>query len=469
MISRAAAHGAPLAWLNTEHAEMSRILIRFRVILALATITVLAPACVSTNLAPIGGTNGRFALERDEADLWSALRQAESKVAPQSAIYQDDRLTQYLTDLANRLTPAGYREAGGPPLRVLVRKDPRLNAGAMAHGLIVVNTGILARVDNEAQLAAVLGHEITHIAYRHQIREYRALQNRQTAINIAAFVGTLALAAAAIDQERRGNSGAAQALVTAGAPLLQVGLQLSFTAMVSGYSRELEEEADTQGLRLMANAGYPPAEMACFFRVMLADSPDRGAIETFFWGNHPRTSDRIAATEALTRTYPTGSGTPPRSPEFEARLAPVRIANAGWDAYLGRVTLARSEVDRTLRAWPDDARRPLFAKMLYGMVAGASSSGAQTRGQTALAAAHFDEATTLFRAVIADAPAVAGAGSIQAQAYRQLGLLHYAQRDTRGRPCEARAALEQYLELAPAAPDRVAVSERIRELTCTTR
>jgi len=82
----------------------------------------------------------------------------------------------------------------------------------MAQGLIVVNTGILARVDNEAQLAAVLGHEMTHIINRHQIREYRALQNRQTAINVTAFLGTLALTAAAIDQSQRGRPEAAQAI-----------------------------------------------------------------------------------------------------------------------------------------------------------------------------------------------------------------------------------------------------------------
>jgi len=109
-------------------------------------------------------------------------------------------------------------------------------------------------------LPAILGHELTHITHRHTIRELWAARNRRTAINVAAFVGTLALAAAAVDQAQRGNPAAAQALVNVGAPALQIGLQLTFTAMVSGYSRDLETEADQEGIRLMAQAGYPPRQ-----------------------------------------------------------------------------------------------------------------------------------------------------------------------------------------------------------------
>jgi predicted Zn-dependent protease len=337
----------------------------------------------------------------------------------------------------------------------------------MAQGLIVINTGILARVDNEAQLAAVLAHELTHITNRHQVREYRALQNRQTAINVAAFLGTLALTAAAIDQERRGNPGAAQAIVTAGAPLLQVGLQLSFTAMVSGYSREMENEADAHGIRVMASAGYPPEEMSRFFLIMLADFPDRGAIESFFWGSHPRTSSRIEAAEAFARTY--GLQTTPRahSAEFEARTGVVRALNAQWDAYLGRTALARSQVARTVQALPERPEKTVLARLLYANLEAAASAGAASRGQGSLATERFTSAVSLYQAIITDAATTPGAGPIQAQAYRSLGNLHYQHRDTRGRPCAAKAALAKYLEMTPNAPDHTAVAEKLRDLSCS--
>jgi len=348
------------------------------IFVSLIAIALVLASCLSTNLQPIGSGPGSFTAESDEARLWSFLRDAQTKVAPQSALYQDERLTTYLTGLVGRLTPAGYEQAGGPPIRVVVRKDPRLNASAMAHGLIVVHSGILARADNEAQLAAVLGHELTHITHRHTIREFRAMQNRQTAINVAAFVGTLALAAAAVDQAHRGNYAASQAITSTGAPMLQAGLQLTYTAMVSGYSRDMETEADQQGIRLMAQAGYPPREMAQFFRKMLAESPDGGALETFFWGNHPRMSERIEAAEAFARTFPT-SFSLRSNQEFEARTAGVRVANAEWDAYFGRVVLARAQVDRTVRAIPERPEKAVISRLLYAHVASATSQGLAKR------------------------------------------------------------------------------------------
>jgi hypothetical protein len=335
----------------------------------------------------------------------------------------------------------------------------------MAHGLIVVNSGILARADNEAQLAAVLGHELTHITHRHQIREFRAAKNRQTAINVAAFIGTLALAAAAVDQAHRGNYAASQAISNAG-PILQVGLQLTYTAMVSGYSRDMETEADQQGIRLMAQAGYPPREMAQFFRKLLADSPDANAIETFFWGNHPRTTERIEAAEAFARSYSSTVSPRTSNQEFETRMAGVRVTNAQWDAYLGRTTLARAQVDRTLRTMPERPDKPILTKILYANLIASSSNGLASRGQTDAATTSFTKAVSMYESAIADASTVPRGSNWLPYAYKSLGLYYYTQRDTRSRHCEARAALEKYLELAPSARDRAMVADRLRELSC---
>src|SRR5207247_7402679 len=124
-------------------------------------------------------------------------------------------------------------------------------------------------------------------------------QNRQNAINAAAIVGTLALAVVAADQANRGNYGTARALANIAPPLLDFGLRLTFTAMVNGYSRELETEADAEGLRLMAASGYDPREMKTFFNNLLRESGDAGRVETFFYGNHPRTVERIANVDRI--------------------------------------------------------------------------------------------------------------------------------------------------------------------------
>lgn len=408
--------------------DRSRNLSRLLTLPTIMLFLVVAAACLSTDLSPIG-SSATFSPEEDESKLWGVLRQTEAKIAQPKSVYEDPRLSEYLTTVVNRLAPAGYREAGGPSLRVVVLRDPRLNAAAMAHGVVLVNTSILARTDNEAQLASVLGHEITHITNRHQVREYRDLQNRQTAINVAAFLGTLALAAAAVDQSQRGHPETAQAIVSVGGPLLAQGLKLSYTAMVSGYSRDMEREADENGQILMAKAGYDPREMGKFFRILLSESPDRGALETFFWGNHPRTSERIETADNRAREYAYTSVARGDNQEFETRTRPVRVANAQYDAYLGRISLARAQMDRTVRAFPEGPGKRLIEPLLDGNLYAAGSIGAKSRRDSQTAQSYFARAQTSYRRVISEGSSNPAMTPAVAQAYKFLGFLYQAHLD----------------------------------------
>lgn len=428
----------------------------FRLIGAPVVALLLLAACLSTNLPPIG-SSGRFAPEDDERQLWLALRQAEEKVLPPKAVYEDPALERYLTELASRVTPASYTAAGGQPIQVKVRKDPRLNAGAMAHGLIVVHTGLISRAENEGQLAGVLAHEVAHITHRHQIRKRRELQNQQTAINVAAFLGTLALAAAAVDQSSRGHYGTAQAISGVGQPLLTLGLNLTYSAMVSGYSRDMEREADQEGVKAMAAAGYSPRDLAQMFRHMLAESPERGKIETFFWGSHPRATERIETVEEEAAKYSTTGR--PDSAIFARQTARVRLSNAAWDAYLGRWWLAVTQVERVMTIVPT-TRRESLQTVWQAHLYSAASVGARSRKDEQGADHNFALAVTRYNSI------TSGAGTDQAAAYRGLADLYFAQRDYKATHCEARTAYAKYLELQPAAKDIVAIKARMAELLC---
>ncbi len=186
--------------------ELVRLVIpkRFRFFALPLAIIFLLAACRSTNLPPIG-TTGSFIPEDDELQLWQALRQTEKMVLPPKMVYEDPALEQYLMEIVRRVTPLSYTDAGGQPIKVKVRKDPRLNAAAMSHGLIIVHTGLVSRAENEGQLAGVLAHEVAHITHRHQVREWRELKNKQMAINVVAFLGTLAIAAVAVNQISHDN------------------------------------------------------------------------------------------------------------------------------------------------------------------------------------------------------------------------------------------------------------------------
>jgi predicted Zn-dependent protease len=430
---------------------------RLRNLLVPLAIVLALSACLSTALSPIGSSQ-QFTPEEDEKQLWQALRQAEEKVLPPKAIYDDPPLDQYLTSITQRVIPAGYARAGGQPIQVKVRKDPRLNAGAMPHGLIIVHTGLVSRAESEGELAGILAHEVAHITHRHGIRTRRELQNQQTAVNIASFLGTLALATVAVEQNSRGNHGTAQAISAVGQPLLALGLNLTYSAMVSGFSRDMEREADEEGVRNMAAAGYSPRDLAQMFRRMVAESPDRGAIETFFWGSHPRLAERIETVEQAAMKYAARSDSDKR--EFEQRTARVRLSNARWDAYLGRWQVATRQVDRVM-ALALLTRPTTFEDVWRAHLHGDASVGARSRKDDRSADREFVMAVDRYHRVTSASDTTYRAG-----AYRGLGELYFAHRDHKKTHCEAKSAFTRYLELQPDAKDTSDIKSKLSQVRC---
>lgn len=148
--------------------------------------------------------------------------------------------------------------------RFYVLRDPSVNAFALPDGQIYVHAGLLAALQSEAQLAAVLGHEVNHTAGHHGILSYRSVRSK----GVAGMVfGPLTLG------------------------LSDVFLSLS----IYGYSRELEEEADARGEARMLQAGWDPREMARAFEVMQADPDVQTPHRATAWSTHPQLPARAAA------------------------------------------------------------------------------------------------------------------------------------------------------------------------------
>lgn len=425
---------------------------RFNMLSMSVIIVLFISACLSTNLPPIGSI-GSFTPEDDELQLWQALRQAEEKVLSPKMVFDDPALEHYLTEIVRRVTPLSYTASGGQPIQVKVRKDPRLNAGAMAHGLIIIHTGLVSRAENESQLAGVLAHEVSHITHRHQVRELRELRNKQTAINVIAFLGSLALAAAAVNSDFDTVQ-----VIRHIEPLLALGLKLTYYAMVSGYSRDLERESDLEAVKIMVSTGYSPLELAQMFQHTLSESTERGPIENFFWGSHPKISERIETVEQEAKKYSINDRTDKVA--FERRTAFVRLENARFDAYFGRWRLAMTQVERVLETVPMSRRAPLetlWKAHLYN----SASIGARSRGDKQEAERNFTIAVDLYNRVTS-----ASNKTNQAAAYRRLGDLYFAYRDHKATHCESKAAYAKYLELKPDAKDTAAINARIVQLRC---
>jgi beta-barrel assembly-enhancing protease len=212
----------------------------------LLMVIVAVVGCATTNLHPL--TERSVVLEEDEARIWTRCQEQEQLLDRSGLLYEDSETREYVNTVAAKLEPAEvYAKI---PFRIEVIKDPRLNAFAFPNGVIYVHTGILARMENEAQLATLLAHEMTHCTHRHAVRQFRDLQNK------TAFLATVQVTTAPLG----GIGDLATLLGTFGT-----------LAAVTGYSREHETEADEQGFRRVVEAGYDPQETPKLFQHLKRD------------------------------------------------------------------------------------------------------------------------------------------------------------------------------------------------------
>jgi len=133
-----------------------------------------------------------FRLEPDERQLWSDAEKEEEKLAKLGKTYDDPLLEDYLGGVAAKLVPQEAQQAGAPTPRIAVFRDPTLNAFAMPNGKVYIHTGLLSRVENEAQLSTILSRELTHVTNRHALSFTRDAQNKEilfTVLAVAASIG----------------------------------------------------------------------------------------------------------------------------------------------------------------------------------------------------------------------------------------------------------------------------------------
>jgi len=163
-------------------------------------------------------------------------RQMHAQVLKEYGEYEDPELQTYVQKVGEQLASLSDR----PQLiyRFTVLDSPEVNAFALPGGYIYITRGILAYMNSEAELAAVLGHEIGHVTARHAVRQYTATQGA----NILATVGSIFL----------------PELRTAGMSQL---VNVFGTALLRGYGREHELEADGLGAKYMARDSYDPTAM----------------------------------------------------------------------------------------------------------------------------------------------------------------------------------------------------------------
>jgi predicted Zn-dependent protease len=202
----------------------------------LTRISALSCALLLANCAvnPVSG-NPNFVTMSESQEV-SVGRSEDKKVREQYGVYDDPALQEYVSRIGHQLAKSSHRP--GLQYQFAVVDSPEINAFALPGGYIYVTRGILAYLNSEAELAAVLGHEIGHVTARHSVQQMSAA----TAANVGASVLQIL-----VPQVR--NSAGDLLINTLGGALL------------SGYGREHELEADRLGAEYLARTGYDPQAM----------------------------------------------------------------------------------------------------------------------------------------------------------------------------------------------------------------
>jgi Peptidase family M48 len=252
------------------------------------------------NLEVVRGTDAQTGIDVLE------FRQG-NKVQARMKLLAERNVQEYISHLGTSLIPEGAKGTRRPiEFRFFVVEDPEINAASLPDGTLLINTGLLGAIENEAQLAFVLSHEMAHVLQVHYRREIEETRGSRVALTIAG--------------------------VAAGAFIGNAGLfmaQLGIASVVNGHQRELENQADRLGLQNVIEHGYDPREAPGFSRIVINRYGNRTTSK--LWSNHDSSVMRGSfLTVQLMREYPEGrwEGTRKNTAAFQTMkddLGPVKI------------------------------------------------------------------------------------------------------------------------------------------------
>lgn len=252
---------------------------------ALALLTVASSAPVLSALSgcatsPVTGE--QIIVGMSESDEVQVDKQhAPHQFSQDLGAVQDDGVNQYVTRVGDSLDSRVHRQQ--VPYNYRVLNANYINAYTFPGGSVGVTRAIMTEMKNEAELAALLGHELGHVNARHA-----AQRQGQAMIGQAAVIG-LNIAVASSNQAQWG-------------PLVGLASQVGASALLSSYSREHEREADALGQEYMVRAGYPASGMVGLHQMLVNQNSARpGLLETMF-SSHPMPAERVATAERLAAT-----------------------------------------------------------------------------------------------------------------------------------------------------------------------
>lgn len=376
---------------------------------ALYALLALAPSAESA-VSPLK-PGEKPAPGSTEAELWYGMDQAEKQIRDSPLRVTDPELNRYVQDVLCKVTADYCKD-----LRLYIIDVPVFNASMAPNGVVLVFSGALLRMQDEAELALVLGHEFAHYRQRH------SLQSWDKAKDTTAFLATFGV------------------LTWVGGAGLAGGIaQLAGLANMMQFSRDNEREADTIGFDIATRLGYDPqAGVRVWTRMQNEEKANVRAKHSPVFASHPKTAERLEDMTAAAAAYRGEFKT--NQQQFDAATEPY--LQKWLEAELSRRMYDTSiQVIRDLRA---GARPELEG--IYDFYQG-EALRRRNKG---------DDRTQ------AEALYVRAVGNVHApaEAWREYGFAL----ERNGQPAEALRNLRIYLTKKPDADDRLFIEQDIARL-----
>jgi len=356
---------------------------------------------------PPPSTAGYQPQDKLERGLWYQMAEYERELKTSKFLVTDPALNSYVRGVLCR--QVGEERCNA--VRLYIVRTPQFNASMAPNGLTVVNTGLLLRMRDEAQLAAVLGHEFTHFEHRHSLRLFKNIRAKTDALSWLSFVPI---------------------------PYLGMVAQIALISSVYAFSRDMEREADAGSIDEMVRGGYDPRAASAVWAQLGAEldatAKERGHRSQKdksggLFATHPRTTGRMATLAELAAAKAQTEPGVTRAAEYNAAIGP-------WWARL---------IDDQVSLNNFGGTEYLLATLAGGDSAGWTGPLLYARGELYRArgtGTDFTQAAEFYRQAIAK-------GETPPETWRGLGLALLRAGDKPG----GQAALRDYLQRNPEAYD----------------
>lgn len=397
------------------------------------TCAILATGLTACAVNPVTGKK-EMIIDSVQQDIAAGQQNYGPSQQSQGGKYVvDPGLTAYVSQVGKKL--AAVSDVPNLPYEFVVLNNDTPNAWAMPGGKLAINRGLLVQLEDEAQLAAVLGHEIVHAAARHSA----SAKTQQMVVGAGALLAGVAIA----------NKKPEYGILAVGA------LAVGANAWNSKYSRDHESDSDKYGIKYMVKAGYDPqgaVELQELF-VRMFDKQEPSWLEGMF-ASHPPSRDRVAANRAEIAKYPKGGA---RNKEaFQRALGQLKKDKGAYKNYEDAMKAAKSKqydkalslVDSSIQQQP---RENLFWEL---------------KGQLLLQQDRNKEAIPALDRAIAANPNFFRPYIYRGMAYKELGNSTNAERDlvASQRLLPTQEASEQLGEIALAKRDYAAARNYFQQV-----